>query len=121
MKLRLLISYLKMSFSGLLRWAQCNHKSFYIGKWDAEESEGDAILRKIWTATTGFTDPTVWISSPSEQYGQRNQIRSKSEMQNKPDREPEIELSHLRYNMSLNEPPYLCASNIHAIQENLID
>lgn len=67
----------------------------------------DVILIKPWPATTCFKDPTISLSSPSEQYGLCNLIISKSKMQNKPGREPEIELSHWRYDMSSNEPLYL--------------
>lgn len=32
-----------------------------------------------------------------------------------------MELNHLRYGMNLNGSHYLCASNIHTTQDNLVD
>lgn len=42
-------------------------------------------------------------------------------MQSNPDREPGMELIHLREDLSLKDPIYLCASSIHTTQESLVN
>ena len=67
---------------------------------------------KTQLVTAGIKNSSILISSP-QQYGQRGQIRSKNGMQRNLDREPEMELSHLRYDLNLNDPHYMCACSIH--------
>lgn len=42
-------------------------------------------------------------------------------LQSNPEREPEMELSHLRDDLSLNYSIYLCATSIHTTQESLVN
>lgn len=85
------------------------------------QKESDVILINTWLAITSFEDPCVCMSSPSQQCGLCGQIRSKTGVQRKPGREPEMELSCLRCDLSLSVHVLLVHPALDTVQESLFD